>query len=156
MLIPESILARHKEALLVTDKHLTLQDVAKLLLLGVSFLRMDGYTLSVKNCERLFSVLHRSNSYPRKVRAEQLVEGMKTPAHISLFLSYFRDYDVNTIVKKSSRFYSDRQTLLDKVLAMNSHSPERLVNLIKALVLRGSTGTLLTVVFSFPFFFSFF
>ena len=86
-------------------------------------------SLSVRECEQLFSALQRPTSYPRKVQGEQLIDGMTTPTQVSLFLSYFRDYDVNT---------TRRETLVETVLKMNPPSPERVLMLIKSLVLRGA------------------
>jgi hypothetical protein len=95
-------------------------DIIKLIYLGftVHINRSNHYRsayLRIKDCEKLFTEAKQQQFFNKKLNLQQLISLMKTPEELSLFLSYFSDYDLNSIDADSGH------NVLDQIIHMNPY-----------------------------------
>jgi hypothetical protein len=70
--------------------------------------------LKIKDCEKLFAEVKQQQLFNKNLkRQQQLIVLMKTPEELSLFLSYFSDYDLNSIASNTDH------NVLDQIIHMN-------------------------------------
>ncbi|CAF1061689.1 unnamed protein product [Adineta steineri] len=95
-------------------------DKMTLFLLGFTNGRGMGSRMGIKDYEKLFSILRQQESFHNNHKPERLIYLMRTPEQLSLFLSHFSDYDLNS-VPSGTDF-----TVLDRIINMKPYFYPRL------------------------------
>ncbi|CAF0978473.1 unnamed protein product [Adineta steineri] len=90
-------------------------DRMTLFLLGFTDGRGMRSRMGIKDYEKLFSILRQQESFHNNHKPERLIYLMRTPEELSLFLSHFSDYDLNSIDLKTDF------TVLDRIINMKPY-----------------------------------
>ncbi len=116
IIIPNTICTVFSEKLHLFYLSVSVDDYIKLILLGFDIdMAIITTHLRIKDYEKLFSELKRYELFKKNLNPQQFIHRQMTAEQLSLFLSYFSDYDLNTINPKTD------YNILDKIIHMNPY-----------------------------------
>jgi len=115
IIIPNTICTIFSKNLRSFYSFRSVEDNIKLIRLGFTIDMTFVPYLRIKDYEKLFSQLKRDELFNKNVKPQQFLYPKMTSEELSLFLSYFSDYDLNTIDPKTN------YNILDQIINMKPY-----------------------------------
>jgi len=115
IIIPDAICTHFSVQLSRFYSSQSSEDKIKLILLGFSVPMKINHHMRIKDYEKLFSEVNQQELLGKNLKPEQLTSSLETPEQLALFLSYFSDYDLNTIDPNTN------YNVLEKIINMKPY-----------------------------------
>jgi hypothetical protein len=115
IIIPDAICTHFSIQLSKFYSSQSSEDEIKLILLGFSRPMKTNPGMRTKDYEKLFSEVKHQELLGKNLKPEQLISSLNTPEKLTLFLSYFSDYDLNTIDPNTN------YNVLEKIINMKPY-----------------------------------
>jgi len=115
IIIPDTICTVFSKTLLSFYNFGSVKDNIILILLGFTIDMTKLPYVRIKDYEKLLSGLKRHDLFNKNLSPQQFIYPQMTPEELSLFLSYFSDYNLNAINPNTN------YNILDQIINMKPH-----------------------------------